>query len=160
MQRLPGTGAGDEEHAALPKQVAVVLDPVHLRRGDLLRERYGLGGHPQHRDAAELEPLHRVHGGQPYPVDVRAGLVPHPDRRNPRLGQRVVHRIQQQIEPGADGDLARPYPLVEPLPHPVHQRGDLVLLGRVPAGVRALAVQQRAVAGQAVVAVPAEVLDR
>ncbi|MFC4529159.1 hypothetical protein [Sphaerisporangium dianthi] len=67
-------------------------------------------------------------------------------------------RCLQQTRAALDDDLARPHSLPEPLTYLVHDR-DLGLLVRETVRAQTLAMQQGPVSGQALVVLPAQVVD-
>ncbi len=104
-----------------------MLTRVHFGGRDLLRERHGFVIHPNHRDTPKFQTLHGVHARQPYPLDVRCGLILDAHRRDAVGLELVVHLVQGQVEPGTDGDLGRVHALPDPVAHAFRHRGGLVL---------------------------------
>lgn len=136
-----------------------MLQRVNRGRCHLAGERHRARRHPQDGDAAELQTLHGVHGGEAHPVRVRPRVVFDADHRHLGGGQLVVHLVQQHIEARAHADLGRPDALGDPAFDALDERCDLRLFGAVAGGLWPMAVQERAVAGQVVAPLATEVVD-
>lgn len=150
-QRVAGPRTGHEQQAVLGQQVRLVLHGIHFGRRHLRGERKHAGRHSHNGHAAELQPLHRVHGGHSYPGHVRSRIVLDRDRRNALPPQAGDHRVNQSVEPGAHRHLGRlDTVLVDPGPDLLDQRPQLLVLAGVSECSRNAAVQLGTVAPERV----------
>lgn len=98
-------GTGDEQQTPFPQRIGPVLVPVHVGGGDLPLEWRRARRHAGHRDGLELQPLYRMHGGQPDAVSagprvlgvVSTGVRPAPVEQRPVYGRRVVPRAPEAL---------------------------------------------------------------